>query len=87
MTLTLELPPEIEAGLNAQARAKGLSLDVYVTTLLRNQALGRLQEAAEKEAERKQRQAAADRIRKLREGVTLGPDLSIRDLINEGRRF
>jgi hypothetical protein len=86
MTLTLELPPEIEAGLNAQARAKGLSLDVYVTTLLQNQALGGPQEV-EEERLRKQRQAAADRIRKLREGVTLGPDLSIRDLINEGRRF
>jgi hypothetical protein len=26
-------------------------------------------------------------IRELRKGVTLGPDLTIRDLISEGRRF
>ena len=63
-----------------------VSLDVYVATLLQNQALGGPQEV-EEERLRRQRQAAADRIRKLREGVTLGPDLTIRDLINEGRRF
>jgi hypothetical protein len=27
------------------------------------------------------------RIRELRKGVTLGPGLTIRDLIEEGRRF
>jgi hypothetical protein len=26
-------------------------------------------------------------MRELRQGVTLGPDLTIRQLINEGRRF
>jgi prevent-host-death family protein len=30
---------------------------------------------------------AMRRIRELRKGVTLGPDLTIRDLIEEGRRF
>jgi len=38
MTITLELPPEIEASLAAQARAHGLQLDVYVNSLLRRQA-------------------------------------------------
>lgn len=28
-----------------------------------------------------------DELRALRKGVTLGPDLTIKDLINEGRRF
>jgi len=32
-------------------------------------------------------QGAMRRIRELRKGVTLGPELTIRDLIEEGRRF
>jgi len=39
MVISLELPPEIEAGLAAQAQARGLELDAYVKTLLRQQAL------------------------------------------------
>lgn len=38
------------------------------------------------ESEENQRQRAIDAIRKLRKGVTLGKDLAIKDLINEGRR-
>ena len=90
MMLTLELTPEIEAGLIAQARAKGLSLDVYIKTLLQSQAVAEqaLESGnAEEERRRKQLEAAAERIRELRKGITLGPGLSIRDLINEGRRF
>jgi predicted HicB family RNase H-like nuclease len=30
MTITLRLKPEIEAGLRAQAQARGLSLEAYV---------------------------------------------------------
>ncbi len=30
---------------------------------------------------------AIDRWRELRKGITLGDDLTIRDLINEGRRY
>jgi hypothetical protein len=36
---------------------------------------------------RRTRQSAAANIRDLRKGITLGPDLTIRDLIHEGRRF
>jgi prevent-host-death family protein len=32
-------------------------------------------------------ESALQKMRKLRNGVTLGPDLSIRQLIEEGRRF
>jgi hypothetical protein len=35
MTVTIELPPEIEAGLLAQARAEGLNLSDYVQNLIR----------------------------------------------------
>ena len=38
MTITLELPPEIEASLVAQAQAHGLQLDAYLSSLLRRQA-------------------------------------------------
>jgi hypothetical protein len=37
MTVTIELPPEIEAGLLAQAEAQGLPLSRYVENLLREQ--------------------------------------------------
>ena len=38
IAITLELPPEIEARLKAQARARGLRLDAYVESLLAQQA-------------------------------------------------
>ena len=38
MTITLELPPETEASLLAQAKARGLSLDAFVRTILADQA-------------------------------------------------
>jgi hypothetical protein len=34
MTLTIDLKPEVEAGLAAQAKAKGVSLPEYVRSLL-----------------------------------------------------
>jgi hypothetical protein len=34
MTMTVELKPDVEAGLLAQARASGLSLEAYVEKLL-----------------------------------------------------
>jgi hypothetical protein len=38
MAITLELPPEVEAGLAAQAEARGLALDVYLENLLKHHA-------------------------------------------------
>jgi uncharacterized protein (DUF1778 family) len=38
MTITLELPPETEASLAAQAKARGLSLDVFLRTIITAQA-------------------------------------------------
>ena len=38
MTITLELPPETEERLIAQAEARGLTLDAFVKTIITNQA-------------------------------------------------
>ncbi len=38
MTITLELPPEAEANLVAQAKASGLSLDAFLRTIITTQA-------------------------------------------------
>jgi hypothetical protein len=38
MTITLELPPEAEASLLAQAKARGLTLDAFVKTIIASQA-------------------------------------------------
>ena len=38
MTVNLELTPEIQAGLLAQAQARGMSLENYVTQLLQRAA-------------------------------------------------
>ncbi|MGB6691417.1 MAG: hypothetical protein WBE76_26580 [Terracidiphilus sp.] len=37
MTLTIHIPPEIEAGLISQARAQGLEVPQYVELVLRDQ--------------------------------------------------
>lgn len=38
MTITLELPPETEANLVEQAKARGVSLDVFLQTIIATQA-------------------------------------------------
>jgi hypothetical protein len=38
MTITLTLPPETEERLVAQAKARGLSLDAFLQTIIANQA-------------------------------------------------
>ncbi|HCC56388.1 MAG TPA: hypothetical protein DEQ47_03865 [Solibacterales bacterium] len=38
MTITLILPPETEQTLLAQAKAKGVALDVFLQTIIANQA-------------------------------------------------
>jgi len=39
VTITLELPPETEANLVAQAKARGLSLDAFLRTIITTQAV------------------------------------------------
>jgi len=39
MTLTVEVPPDVEAGLLAQAQAQGLDMPSYVENVLRREAM------------------------------------------------
>ena len=75
----LDLDPELEARLASQAQARGLALDRYLEDLLAAR-------ARESEPERGTSAAeAVAQIRQLRQGLSLD-GLSIKDLINEGRR-
>ena len=76
--VNLDLQPELEAKLSAEANARGLDLNRYVESLLSE----RGPEAFNREAAAR----AVERIRELRKGNNLG-GLSIKDLVNEGRKY
>lgn len=79
MTITVDVRPEVQAELARQAAARGSVIKAYVATLLEEAAHVRVS------FDKERAQAAAARIRELRQGVTLG-GLTIRELIDEGRR-
>lgn len=85
MTVHLNWPEDVVARLTEEARQRGLSLDAYLleTVLSHNGPNGASDEAASRRA----RQEAGRSIRELRKGNILGPELSIRDLAEEGRRL
>jgi len=87
MTVQLNWPPEVVDRLTEEARQKGLSLDAYVlqTVLQRQTPNGTA--TSDEAAKRQAREEAGRSIRELRKGNILGPDLTIRDLVEEGRRF
>jgi len=78
MTMHLDLTPDVEAGLLAQAQENGLPLEDYVELVLRERASATPRPALTRS------QAAGERIRELRKGVTLG-GIPIKELIEEGR--
>jgi hypothetical protein len=86
MTVQLDWPREVVDRLTAEAREKGLSLDDYVLqSVLRQEAPDGV--PSREDSKRAKREEAGRSIRELRKSNTLGPDLTIRDLIEEGRRF
>ena len=87
MTVQLDWPPDVVDRLTEEARQKGLSLDAYVLQTILEQKGSNGAPSSDEAENRCKREEAAANIRELRKGVTLGPDLTIRDLINEGRRF
>ena len=74
MTVTLNLPPDVEQAFLAQAQAKGVSLDEWVREVL-------IARAAPQPGSFPPRQS---RLWELRRDLTLG-DVSIKELITEGR--
>ena len=87
MTVQLNLPPEMADRFIEEARLKGLSLDDYLLqTILGNESQNGSNDFDEEEARRACEEAGRS-IRELSKGNTLGPDLTIRDLVEEGRRY
>ena len=78
MTMNLELTPDVQASLLAQAQASGLWLEAFVERVLREQT-GTVSRPALTRS-----QIAGQRIRELRKDVSLG-GISIKELIEEGR--
>ena len=87
MTVQLNWPPELVDRLTEEARQKGLSLDAYVLQTVLQQRTPNGTGPSDEAAGRQAREKAGRRIRELRKGNILGPDLTVRDLIEEGRRF
>jgi hypothetical protein len=79
--IQIELQPEIESQLKAQAKAHGVSFSEYLKDLLVRQ--------AEQHAEGDKRRSIAEAIesiRELRKGNRLG-GLKIKDLVHEGHKY
>jgi hypothetical protein len=87
MTVHLDWPPDVVDRLTEEARHAGLSLGAYVLRTVLQQEGSNSGSATDETEKRRKREEAAARIRELRKGITLGADLTIRDLIHEGRRF
>jgi hypothetical protein len=79
--IRLELQPETEAQLAAEAQARGLALDRYIEKIVE----GRPAEQLFAQQKARSISEAIDRILELREDSDLG-GLNIKDLINEGRK-
>ncbi len=77
--IQIELRPELEAQIAAQAQARGLALEQYIVEKLE----------ASSTIDASGRQAVGDaieRLTELRKGNFLG-GANIKDLINEGRKY
>ena len=87
MTLHLDWPSDVVDRLTEEARQKGLSLDNYLLQTVLQKKTSNDTRLSEEAAKRLAREEAGRSIRELRRGNVLGSDLTIRDLIEEGRRF
>jgi hypothetical protein len=84
MQVTVNIPDELAA----QAREKGLSVEVYVEQVLAKQCgeNGNTPEQTRSESDNAKIKDAIARMDELRKGVRLD-GLKIKDLINEGRKY
>ncbi len=71
MAITIELPPEVEADLTAQARQRGFPLSTYVRQLLVQTARLRLPEP--KRLSRKEFEASLGRMAKYSDQISVLP--------------
>lgn len=85
--MRFDWPPDVVERLTEEARQKGLSLDAYVLQTVLQQKAPNGIAVSDEAAKRQAREEAGRSIRELRKGNILGPDVTIRDLIEEGRRF
>ena len=87
MTLHLDWPPGVVDRLTEEARQKGLSLDNYLLQTVLQKKTSNDSELSDEAAKCQAREEAGRSIRELRRGNVLGSGLTIRGLIEEGRRF
>jgi PP-loop superfamily ATP-utilizing enzyme len=87
MTVHLDWPPDLVSNLTEEAHYRGLSLEAYLLQTVLNQRSPNGSAVSDETAKRVAREEAGRSIRDLRKGNVLGPDVTIRDLVEEGRRF
>jgi hypothetical protein len=76
--IQIQLQPEIEAQLAAEAQAQGVALDHYIAKIVSARSIESVRQRTVAEA--------IDSIRELRKGNTLG-DLNIKELIHEDHKY
>jgi hypothetical protein len=76
--IQIQLQPEVEAQLAAEARARGVALDHYIEKIVNLRPLENLGQRTVAEA--------IDAIRELRKGNNLS-GLKIKDLVHEGHKY
>jgi hypothetical protein len=87
MIIQLDLPSDLVAHLTEEASEKGLGLDAYILHTVTRRKLTTKGAASDDAAGLPLRRGARWSLRDLRKGNRPGPDLTVRDLIEEVRRF
>ena len=85
MAFNVELDPETEARLAAEAQARGVSLETYVQNLVERAAWTGVQPAEGNERRRQAVRAMLEFADKYH--FTLGEGVSIKGLIHEGHKY
>jgi hypothetical protein len=85
MNVTLDWPSDVVLRLTDEAKKRGLSLDGYLLHLALEQKAASESHPAEDTQKRQVREESGRHIREARKGTILGAELSIRDLIEDGR--
>jgi hypothetical protein len=86
VTVTLTIKPEVEAGLLAKARARGMGLQDYLQAIVEQEALASFKKATVSEPARRQ-----EAVRRMLEfgdkyQLSLGEPIT-RESLHEGHRF